>query len=82
MTKLKKTGRMGRPPVADAVKRKKSMHVLTTEAEYEELQRAAADASMSVSSWVRIVAIERARANAVERARQERRRRREDHGAP
>ena len=81
MTKLKKTGRMGRPPVADAAKRKKSMHVLTTEAEYEELQRAAADAGTSVSSWVRIVAIERARANAIEKARQERRRRREDHGA-
>ena len=81
MTKLKKTGRMGRPPVAEEAKRKKSMHVLTTEAEYEELQRAAADASMGVSSWVRVVAIERARANAVEKARQERRKRREDHGA-
>jgi hypothetical protein len=81
VAKLKKTGRMGRPPVADAAKRKKSMHVLTTEAEYAELQDVAADASMSVSSWVRAVAIERARANAAEKARQERRRRREEHGS-
>lgn len=72
---------MGRPPLAAADKRDKSLHVLATEAELEELQRAAADASMSASTWVRTVALERARANAAERARQERRRRREEHGA-
>jgi hypothetical protein len=72
---------MGRPPLAAADKRDKSMHVLATEAELEELQRAAADASMSASTWVRTVALERARANAAERVRQERRRRREDHGS-
>lgn len=72
---------MGRPPLAAADKRDKSLHVLATEAELEELQRAAADASMSASTWVRTVALERARANAAERARQERRRRREEHGS-
>lgn len=72
---------MGRPPLAAADKRDKSLHVLATEAELEELQRAAADASMSASTWVRTVALERARANAAEKARQERRRRREEHGA-
>jgi hypothetical protein len=72
---------MGRPPLAAADKRDKSLHVLTTEAELEELQRAAADASMSASTWVRTVALERARANAAEKARQERRRRREEHGS-
>ena len=72
---------MGRPPLAAADKRDKSLHVLATEAELEELQRAAADASMSASTWVRTVALELARANAAERARQERRRRREEHGA-
>lgn len=72
---------MGRPPLAAAEKRDKSMHVLATEAELEELQRAAADASMSASTWVRTVALERARANDAERARQERRRRREEHGS-
>ena len=72
---------MGRPPLAAADKRDKSLHVLATEAELEELQRAAVDASRSASTWVRTVALERARANAAERARQERRRRREEHGA-
>ena len=73
MTKPRKTGkRMGRPPVAAADKRDKSMHVLATEAELEELQRAAADASMSASTWVRTVALERARAMAEKKARQAR----------
>jgi hypothetical protein len=45
--------------------------VLTTKSEKVELQRAADDASMSVSTWIRSVALERARANAAEKARQE-----------
>lgn len=37
------------------------VRVLTTENEHEELRRAAEAASMSVSTWVRYVALERAR---------------------
>jgi hypothetical protein len=62
MVKAKKVRpRIGRPPVADADRRDTSMHVLMTEAEQKILQRAAADASMSASTWVRVVALERAR---------------------
>jgi hypothetical protein len=64
--------RIGRPPVADEDRREKHVRVLTTEAEHGELQRAAADASMSVSTWVRSVALERARAMAAEKERQDR----------
>jgi len=53
--------------VADADRRDKLVRVLTTAAEHEELQRAAADASMSVSTWVRSVALERARTIAGEK---------------
>lgn len=62
---------MGRPKVADADRRETLVRVLTTATEHEELQRAAADASMSVSTWVRSVALERARANAAEKAKAE-----------
>jgi hypothetical protein len=37
------------------------VRVLTTEAEHAELKRAAVSASMSVSTWVRAVSLERAR---------------------
>jgi hypothetical protein len=59
--------RVGRPPVADEQRRGKHVRVLTTEAEHAELQRAAADASMSVSTWIRSVALERARALAIKK---------------
>ena len=52
---------MGRPPVADADRRETVLRVLTTEDEHAELQRAAAAAGMSTSTWVRAVALERAR---------------------
>ena len=51
----------GRPRVAKAKRRGKHVRVLTTETEHGELKRAAATASMSVSTWVRAVALERAR---------------------
>ena len=57
-----KKPRMGRPPIADADRRETIVRVLTTESEHAELQRAADAASMSVSTWVRSVALERARA--------------------
>jgi len=56
--------RMGRPPVADADRRETVLRVLTTEDEHAELQRAAAAAGMSTSTWVRAVALERARGGA------------------
>lgn len=54
-------GRIGRPPVADADRRAKLVRVLTTEAEHLELQQVADAACMGVSTWVRSVALERAR---------------------
>jgi hypothetical protein len=64
-TKVKKSKpRLGRPPVADADRRETLLRVLTTKGEHEELQRAAEAAGLSVSTWVRSVALERARAGA------------------
>jgi hypothetical protein len=57
----------GRPPVADEDRRDTLVRVLTTAAEYEELQGAAAYVGMSVSTWVRFIALERARALAAEK---------------
>jgi KaiC/GvpD/RAD55 family RecA-like ATPase len=73
MVKARKAApRTGRPPVAEADRRGTLVRVLTTEAEHEELQQAAASVSMSVSTWVRSVALERARQMA-KKARQEER---------
>ena len=74
MVKAKKVRppRIGRPPVADADRRETLVRVLTTEAEHGELQQAAASVSMSVSTWVRSVALERARARAAEKTKQDR----------
>lgn len=52
---------MGRPPVAEDARRSTLVRVLTTEAEHAELQRAAEASSMSVSTWVRAAALEKAR---------------------
>lgn len=61
---------MGRPRLVDAAARRDvPIHVLTTKGERDELQRAADDASMSCSTWIRSVALERARA--LEKAKQE-----------
>ena len=53
--------RIGRPPVAAEDRRATLVRVLTTEAEHAELRRAAEAASMSVSTWVRAAALEKAR---------------------
>jgi len=53
--------KMGRPPVAESDRRTKIIKVLTTEAELAELQQAASVASMTVSTWMRAVALEKAR---------------------
>lgn len=57
----------GRPFLPDEVRRETRIYVLTTEAEHEELQAAAAHVGMPVSSWIRVVALERARALAAEK---------------
>lgn len=71
VSKPKKRQRIGRPPVRDADRRDTLVRVLTTTAEHEELQRAAASVAMSVSTWLRSIALERARALALEKAKQE-----------
>ena len=61
--------RRGRPTVDAADRRDKHVRVLTTKAEHKELQEAAASVSMSISAWLRALALERARAMAVKRSR-------------
>ena len=61
MTRAKKTARIGRPPVAAEDRRATMVRVLVTEGEQAELQRAAEGAAMSVSTWVRSAALEKAR---------------------
>lgn len=53
--------KIGRPKVADDAKRSTLVRVLTTAAEYEELKNAAESASMSVSTWMRTIALEHVR---------------------
>jgi uncharacterized protein (DUF1778 family) len=48
--------------VADEDRRDTIVRVLTTAAEYEELQLAAKHERMSVSTWMRSIAMERAQA--------------------
>ena len=62
-----KKNRGGRPPVADADRRETLVRVLTTADEYEELQHAAAYVGMSVSTWMRSIGLERARAISTEK---------------
>jgi hypothetical protein len=59
--KGKPKARMGRPPVADADRRDTLIRVLVTESEHEELQTVANAAGLGVSTWLRSVALERAR---------------------
>ena len=63
VSKVKKGNkpRIGRPPVADSDRRANVLRVLATDGERAELQRAAEGASMSVSTWVRAAALEKAR---------------------
>jgi len=57
----------GRPQMRPADRRGTIVRVLTTKAEHAELKEAAAEASMSVSTWLRSVGLERARAVAAEK---------------
>ena len=72
MLSKRKKGKGGRPPVSDAERRDILIRVLVNETEQAELQHAAAVASMPISTWVRSVALERARVIAAERAKAER----------
>lgn len=67
VSKPKKRQPGGRPKVADADRRDTLVRVLTTAAEHEELQAAAAYVGMSVSTWLRFIALERARVLAAEK---------------
>lgn len=51
----------GRQPIAPEDRRADAVRVLITEAEHEELRRAAKTASMSISAWVRVAALAKAR---------------------
>ena len=53
--------KMGRPKKADSDRRDVLVKVLTTETEFRELEQAAQTAGAGVSTWVRMVALERAR---------------------
>jgi hypothetical protein len=68
---VKPRKRAGRPSVAAADRRETIVRVLTTEAEHVELQQAAATLGMSVSTWMRAVALDRARKIAAEKAKRE-----------
>ncbi len=71
VSKAKKGRRGGRPALRDADRRDTLVRVLTTADEHEELQRAAANVSMPVSTWIRWIALERARSLAAEKAKSE-----------
>ena len=59
--------RGGRPALAATDRRDTLVRVLATASEYEELQGAAAYVGLSVSTWMRVVGLERARALAAEK---------------
>ena len=60
----KKTGRMGRPSVASKDRRETLIKSLVTVAEDKELQEAADKAGLSMSTWLRTVALRAAREGA------------------
>lgn len=53
--------KMGRPKKADTDRRDVLVKVLTTESEFRDLEQAAQKVGAGVSTWVRMVALERAR---------------------
>jgi len=61
MAQSKKKPRIGRPPIAADARRTTHIKVLATEAERAELEQAAEAAGLGVSTWVRVVALEKAR---------------------
>lgn len=63
MTRSKEQPRIGRPPIAEESRRTTHIKVLATEAERAELEQAAEAAGLGVSTWMRVVALEKARRN-------------------
>jgi len=57
----------GRPVLSDDERRDTLVRVLTNAPEYGELQAAAAYVGIPLSTWMRLVALERARALAAEK---------------
>lgn len=57
----------GRPVLSDEERRDTLVRVLTNAPEYEELQAAAAYVGIPLSTWMRVVGLERARALAAEK---------------
>ena len=57
----------GRPELSADEKRDTLVRVLTNTAEYEELKAAAAYVGLSLSTWLRVVGLERARAVTAEK---------------
>lgn len=57
----KAAAKTGRPALPDDERRDKRLHVLTTEGERKELDRAAKIAGLDTSSWLRALGLERAR---------------------
>lgn len=58
----RKEPKVGRPPLKAKDRHDRLIRVLVTEAEHEELRLAAEAASLSLSTWIRVVALEKARA--------------------
>jgi len=58
---LRAAATAGRPPVAEEKRRKNLIKVLVTDAEYQDLLRSAKSSSMSLATWVRVVALQKAR---------------------
>jgi hypothetical protein len=59
----------GRPPLSDEARRDNLLRLLCTDDELAKLQDAAKYVSTPVSTWVRSVALEKARMIALEKAR-------------
>lgn len=59
--KPKPEPKIGRPKIAEEAKRSTLVRVLTTAAEYEELKQAAESDSVTVSTWMRSIALRKAR---------------------
>lgn len=69
MVSKRKKGKGGRPSVPDAERRDILVRVLVNKVEQVELQRAAAITSLPISSWMRVVSLERARTIIAEKAK-------------
>lgn len=63
----------GRPPIAAEDRRQTLVKVLVTAVEDQELRQAATEAGLTVSTWVRLAALEKARRPSGQRETENRR---------